>query len=278
MNELSLTINRYRNNEIENTALNIREAGHETFYGQKTWGPGKKNFYVIHYIIKGKGLFKTNNKTYNMKKGDLFLIYPEDTVFYTPDKYDPWEYLWVSFDGSLVNHFLSHMPFTKDKPYENYKEDLSHYFNDIISHEGSSAKAKTYMLGHLYIFFAKLMNNTNSLPNPKSYFHIAYEYILNNLDNKDISVNLIAEKTNITRGHLYKIFKEKLNMSPVQFITKCRIEESLILLRSTNLSIYEIAGRTGFKDPYYFSNVFKKATGISPVNYRKSLISNNICI
>ena len=56
------------------------------------------------------------------------------------------------------------------------------------------------------------------------------EYILNNFQDKDMSVTTVAEKANITRGHLYKIFKEKLNLSPAQFITKCRIEESILLL------------------------------------------------
>lgn len=271
MNELLETINRYENDEIENTALNIREVGHETFYGQKSWGPGNKSFYVIHYVVKGRGLFKINGKSYTMKKGDLFLICPEDNVFYTPDKYDPWEYLWVSFDGSLVKHFLAHMPFCKDKPFENFNEDLSRYIKNIISVEGTTAKDKTSMLGHLYLFFARLMNSEKKPIVNKSYFQTAYEYTLNNFQDKDISVSVIAEKANITRGHLYKIFKEKLNLSPVQFITKCRIEESLLLLRSTDRTINEIASNVGFKDPYYFSNTFKKTVGVSPLKYRKEI-------
>ena len=67
----------------------------------------------------------------------MFLIYPENNAFYTPGKYDIRKYLWVaavtlSFDGSLVKHFPAHMPFSKDKPYENYKEDMSRYFKDKI--------------------------------------------------------------------------------------------------------------------------------------------------
>ncbi len=271
MNELYLTINRYENNEIENTALNIREVGHETFYGQKSWGPGAKSFYVIHYVVKGKGLFKINNKNFILKKGDVFLICPEDNVFYTPDKYDPWEYLWVSFDGSLVKHFISNMPFTKDKPFANFNEDLSDYIKNIISSNGKTAKEKTCMLGHLYLFFSRLMNDDAKTKISKSYFQTAYEYILLNFQDKDLSVSSISEAVNITRGHLYKIFKEKLNLSPIQFITKCRIEESLQLLRSTDLPINIIASETGFKDPYYFSNVFKKAVGTSPLNYRNKI-------
>lgn len=276
MNKLSETINRYENDEIENTALNIREVGHENFYGQKSWGPGNKNFYVIHYVLKGKGLFKINNKSFTMKKGDVFLICPEDNVFYTPDKYDPWEYLWVSFDGSLVKHFLTNMPFTKDKPYANYEEDLSNYINNIISNQGNTTKEKTKMLGHLYLFFSKLMTKNTTPQKRKTYFQTAYEYILSNFNDKDISVTQIAEEVNITRGHLYKIFKENLNLSPVEFITKCRIEESLLLLRCTDLPINEIASKTGFKDPYYFSNVFKKSVGTSPLIYRKEIQKNGL--
>lgn len=271
MNELWQTINKYTNDEIENTALNIREVGHESFYGQRSWGPGNKSFYVIHYILKGKGFFKINNKNYTLKKGDMFLICPEDNVFYTPDKYDPWEYLWVSFDGSLVKHFLSHMPFSKDKPFENYKEDMSGFFKDIIKVEGDTPKDKTCMLGYLYLLFSKLMNNEKKITVHKSYFQSAYEYILNNFQDKELSVSTVAEKSDITRGHLYKIFKEKLNLSPIQFITRCRIEESLLLLRSTELSINDISSAVGFKDPYYFSNVFKKTVGVSPSDYRQTI-------
>lgn len=61
-------------------------------------------------------------------------------------------------------------------------------------------------------------------------------------------------------------------MGPIDYLIQLRIEQSCKLLRISNKKIYEIGQDVGYKDPYYFSQIFKKRIGISPKEYRHQLI------
>jgi two-component system response regulator YesN len=54
----------------------------------------------------------------------------------------------------------------------------------------------------------------------------------------------------------------------VEYVTRIRVEKAMELLKYTNLKTYEIANKTGYRDPHYFSLTFKKNAGVSPTEYR----------
>lgn len=69
--------------------------------------------------------------------------------------------------------------------------------------------------------------------------------------------------------YIAKLFQSYKGMSPVQFLTKIRIEKAKEIMRThPNLLVKEIANRVGYNDPLYFSRVFQKDTGISPTEYK----------
>lgn len=82
------------------------------------------------------------------------------------------------------------------------------------------------------------------------------------------SVSFYAKKLNISPPHLAKICRQKLTVSPSQLIQQRTILEAKRLLKSTDLSIKEIAFKLGFIDSPYFSNFFKQYTGMSPKQFR----------
>jgi len=96
----------------------------------------------------------------------------------------------------------------------------------------------------------------------------ALNYIQFNL-NSELNVSGIAKYLCITPNHLYRTFKNEVGMSVIDYINKKRIEESIKLIKSTNLQIQRIAEEVGINDISYFSKVFKKQVGKSPTQYRK---------
>ena len=64
---------------------------------------GIRDHYIIHYIFSGKGIFETEDNTYNLKKGNGFLIFPGQTHFYRADDKNPWEYCWFALNGMQVH-------------------------------------------------------------------------------------------------------------------------------------------------------------------------------
>ena len=64
-----------------------------------SYGPATRPNYILHYVMKGKGIYQVGETKYHLKEGQAFLIEPESLTFYQADKKDPWSYLWVGFGG-----------------------------------------------------------------------------------------------------------------------------------------------------------------------------------
>jgi YesN/AraC family two-component response regulator len=85
-----------------------------------------------------------------------------------------------------------------------------------------------------------------------------------------ITLKDAAEYVHMNPSYLSQLFKQQLNKKFVDYITELRIEESKRLLLNTSLRMSEIAERVGYSDLAYFSNNFKRITGCSPSEFRKS--------
>ncbi|KAB2332175.1 response regulator [Cytobacillus depressus] len=90
---------------------------------------------------------------------------------------------------------------------------------------------------------------------------------------EDISLETLAQKINLNPIYISKMFKEKLGINYIDFLTQCRIEKAKKLLNDPERSLKEITYEIGYNEPNYFSKVFKKMCGISPKEYRKTLLS-----
>ena len=87
---------------------------------------------------------------------------------------------------------------------------------------------------------------------------------------RDISLNELAEVAGLTSQYLSTLFKRRRGTTVVSYITDLRLEAARSLLRETNKSVSEIAAEVGYSNPQYFTRVFKRATSMSPLQYRKS--------
>ncbi|MDD3220699.1 MAG: helix-turn-helix domain-containing protein [Lachnospiraceae bacterium] len=97
----------------------------------------------------------------------------------------------------------------------------------------------------------------------------AMEYIRENYDKPDLSLNNICAYLAISTSHFSTIFKEATGETFMEVLIRIRMEKAKELLEQTNLKNYEIAERVGFSDPHYFSMSFKKMTGCTPTEYAR---------
>ena len=97
----------------------------------------------------------------------------------------------------------------------------------------------------------------------------AVSFIFNKLP-ANISVDDVAEATNLSRRALEVRFRKSINHTIADETRRIRINNSKKLLRETDFSVARIAVMTGFSSTPYFSATFSKMTGLSPLSYRKS--------
>lgn len=114
--------------------------------------------------------------------------------------------------------------------------------------------------------FLKLNNNkTVSEPVEKT-----IAYIEENLTNSDLSLSAIANSLFMNYSYLSRVFKQEMEESITEYVTKLRINKSILFINNTNLKAYEIAEKVGINDAHYFSICFKKYTGKSINEFRKT--------
>ena len=93
--------------------------------------------------------------------------------------------------------------------------------------------------------------------------------IINSQYDIPLQVTTIAEKLNLNRSYLYKIFKEETGQSIKDYILMVKMKKSCDLLINSSLTISQIASSVGFTDPLAFSKAFKKTYQVSPLQFRK---------
>ncbi len=268
---------------LENVGLNVYNSGHQQCSGGHLWGPAVRSFYLIHLVTSGKGYYTIGGVTYTLTAGSAFIIYPQTLVSYWADENDPWEYCWVGFNGADAMRLVELTAFEQDNPVISFNrcdtETIKESFLNIYKNFETSAQQETMTVSKLFEAFS-LMIKAAPKKQPESssarvYIKNAIKFIQRNFSNP-IDVSDIANHVGLSRSHLYRIFMQNLSLSPNEYLTQFRINQACILLRTSGLSIGEIAGSVGFDDQLYFSRVFKKIKGVPPSHYTKELSINDV--
>ncbi len=239
------------------------------------WGPGVRDNYIIHYIRRGKGYFECNGKKYTLTEGQSFLIVPGQLVYYYPDETDPWEYAWVDFSGIEAKKLLGFCSLSPENPIAEKKvtklDEIFKNASRLFSNQTEADICRN--VGLFRMVFAAYIENYPVI-NVKTADELlitrAAEYIENNYRHPDLNINEISEALGINRVTLHRKFTEELDISPGNYIIRLRLKKACALLKGSDYSIKSIAYSTGFSDQFYFTKAFKKQTGMTPTQYRKS--------
>lgn len=93
-------------------------------------------------------------------------------------------------------------------------------------------------------------------------------YIEENYAQEELSLNLLASHVNFSPNHLSMVFSQQTGQTFIKYLTDFRMNKAKELLRCTAKRSSEISIEVGYKDPHYFSYLFKKTQGMTPTQYR----------
>ncbi len=99
----------------------------------------------------------------------------------------------------------------------------------------------------------------------------ARQLIRQNYESRNLSLDWVAQKLQVSPGYLSRVMKQELGVSFITLVTQFRINRAIQLLNSTESTVLEIAEHVGYDTQHYFSTVFKKITGVSPLQYRNGV-------
>ncbi|MBT9775937.1 AraC family transcriptional regulator [Clostridium sp. MCC353] len=260
--------------------LGLYQYGWEQCDPLHSYGPYARNHYLFHYVISGTGTLLSNDssgntRTFQIKSGQGFMIFPKQINTYFADKERPWEYTWVEFDGLRVKEALELAGLTMDSPiYRSNAKDLSlELKNEMLYIAQHSGQSPFHLIGHLYLFLDYLTRSSSSrkmLQGGKIrdfYIREAVSFIEQHFQN-DITIEDIAAFCNLNRSYFGKIFRDAVGKSPQEFLISYRMTKAAELLKLTGLSIGDIGNAVGYPSQLHFSRAFKKTYGVSPRQWR----------
>ena len=230
----------------------------------------------LFFVTGGKGSFFLQNLVYPVGQGDLIIINTGLEHTETSDRISPLEYIVLGVEGLEV---LSPQPDTSGWTAVNLfgiGADLTPYLHTIVREmEQKDPGFQFICQGLLEVILALLIRHFNFT------FTLADRYKKSNWEctlvrryidthfKENLSLDQLATLAHVNKYYLVHTFTREYGTSPISYLISRRIQESRQLLESTNYSLSQIAHMLGFSSPSYFSQVFRKQMGSSPLEYRK---------
>lgn len=153
-----------------------------------------------------------------------------------------------------------------EKNFMDMKNIFSKYYYDF--HDEISCSDRNLMMADIYTLIYYMTDNlqNNLLLNVPKKIKPAVEYINSNYTQKIYTAHL-AELCFLSESQMRRIFHSEFGMSPIEYKNNLCIKQACNMLKFTNSSISEIAREVGFGNLCFFSQTFKKITGMSPKQY-----------
>ena len=232
----------------------------------------RKERYTIVFVISGDAWCSMEDTTYSITEGDVFVFSGEHVRIPRANPKNPWHFISICFwlastDGSAFSLFSAPV-----EQFHNIPNFTREKFKKLVS--VWTIRSKTYMLVCRTLMQDILCDliqlQAVSLHRASKLHKIsaAQQYIAKNYD-KQITIDELAKLCSLSPSHFRKSFKEIVGMSAIQYTIYIRINKARELLEMSSANISEIAAQTGFSDVFYFSKMFKKMTGYSPMRYAK---------
>jgi len=232
--------------------------------------------FLIIWVLSGHGFAETEGLRVEAAPGHLLTFMPGKPQSYGTDPQDPWDILWLHLQGRLAEGFLEQIRSFGGACLEfGFNADLYDRWVGLVAAQsiggsGSEMYGNTSLCGLLGLILSRLERKAHSSPVTGSGSLDVQRlqiYIHHHLADP-LTTETLASQAHLSSSHFTRLFKQCLGLSPMSCVIQKRIALACALLTETRMTLGEIGLRVGYEDPYYFSRLFKKQTGVCPTQYR----------
>ncbi|MCF8225116.1 MAG: AraC family transcriptional regulator [Bacteroidales bacterium] len=231
--------------------------------------------YQVLYINEGWGEFESEiSGRISIEPGAVIILHPGVWHRYRPSQKTGWRESWVGFNGRIAKHIMETDEFCCDNPV--VKIGIHSRINTIYDQlliecnqaepgfQQVAAGLVMELLGLIKMYRqTRMFNNRevqSKISQSKKYIEEKHR---EQLEPKDI-----ADEAGMGYSNFRKHFRLLTGFSPVQYIIHLRLRSAKELLYNTDLTVKEIASRTGFSSSYYFIRLFREKIGMTPRVFR----------
>ena len=241
----------------------------------KTKNPqGRKDYYFL-YLKTGTMNLSIDQTETTIFPNTLVMIPPNTPYGYSQQGSEQLFYYWIHFTGSYVQKCLdqfglSPLPLIQELPevLNAVEYQMQKMFDIFIKKDPFRDAELSHCLDAILIELAKHSHIPNDdakkLSRSIKYIHSRYTSNLN--------IPELAAMEFLSSSRYSVLFNRIMHTSPYQYIINLRLKMACEMLRDSNLSVTQIAELSGFQSCFFFSKIFKKHLGISPLQYRKNIL------
>ena len=230
----------------------------------------------LFFIVGGKGQFFIGDQIHPVDVNNLVIINPNILHTEVSLNAQPLEYIVLGIEGiALANGDTSNSQFNILDHYESV--EISGCLRNILREmEQKNPGYEDVCQAYMEILIIRLMRTTAlAVPTEPQAFttHRQCAAVRQYIDlhfKEALTLDHLAEEGHMNKYYLSHAFKREYGVSPINYLISRRIEESKYLLAETDLSMSQIAQLLGFSSLSYFSQVFRRTLGLTPMEYRQS--------
>ncbi len=228
---------------------------------------------ILDYTLSGTGTITDSCGVHPLTPGKLLFIPKGAPVRFQADKDDPFKKIWIQMTGTVWSSWRALFALPTDTvlvqscPVEMQMWEIAQILRGTTPANvlDNMRRISTNVYDILSLFRQK---ETFGITEEKDTLPFQIRRLLDQYIYHDISIGEIAAQLYVTDSHCIRIFKKQFGITPMQYLTKLRMEQAQILLRETNIPIGEIARKLCFYDSQHFSSAFRQYTKVSPSTFR----------
>ena len=242
-----------------------------------TWHKGRVlNDYSLVFITNGGCIFENNYGRYVVESGSVLLLYPDEWHRYKPDVNTGWEEYWISFKGNYPEFLMNKNFPCKEKPIiqTGCNAQLQTLLHELIKKTDIGIIGFQQIISGITLQILGILDHSYQNPqfkdnNKDTELIRKATFFLNERISEKVDLELLARELPMGYSRFRKLFKNIIGLSPNQYILNLRLEEAKKLLKTSNLSINEIAHRCGFESMTHFCKFFQQKNNVSASQFRK---------
>lgn len=230
--------------------------------------------YLIIYCVDGRGKLTTNQNQHDIEAGDIIVLPKGQAHSYRALKNTPWTIFWIHYLGNKAQDFTDYLLQHADYrvTHVGNHPQLRSAFQGLldVARTGYDLSAFLTLANRLKLLLTELGQTRYQQVAPKGFDLEATQQLMREHLNSHISLDELAQATFLSKFHFSNRYKRLTGYPPIQHFLNMKMEYACELLDASTLSVKAIAAELGYNDPLYFSRLFKRTIGVSPLIYRKS--------